>query len=208
MYPSLGDRDHAAYTVDEVFDENFVFDLFNRGAAFVAVTVFDFLQIFLNNGCQLGFVGKDPFQFLDERVKRLQAFLDLLPFETRQTAERHIDDGLRLRFAESEARLQLLARIGHVCRRADDLDYLVNMVNRNFQAFIDVRLALGTVKLKLRAPADDVLLMTDIVIKHLPEVEHLRLALDERKHIDCTGILKLGIFVQQVEYNLPHWRPF
>ena len=76
------------------------------------------------------------------------------------------------------------------------------MVDGDFQALVDVRLALGAVQLKLRAPADDVLLMADIVVQDLLEIEHLRLALDKREHIDRAGVLKLGVFVQQIEHDL------
>ena len=57
-------------------------------------------------------------------------------------------------------------------------------------------------KVKYRAVLDNALLMRNIVIKHLRERKHLRLAVHDGKHIDGAGVLQLRVFVELIEYDL------
>ena len=54
-------------------------------------------------------------------------------------------------------------------------------------------------ELVLRAAGDDVFLVLDVVMKHLLEVQHLRLAVDEREHDDAEAVLELRVLVELVQ---------
>ena len=78
--------------------------------------------------------------------------------------------------------IRLRARRVGVLRRADDLDDLVEVVERDQQAQDDVVALLGLAQVEPRAPRDDVDLVIDVVAHHLGQVQRARDAVDERQH--------------------------
>ena len=83
---------------------------------------------------------------------------------------------------ELEPLHQLGARCLGVLGAADDLDDLVEMVQRDQQALDDVVALLGLAQLEAGAAGDDVDLVVDVVADHLGEVQRARHAVDEREH--------------------------
>ncbi|MPN41640.1 hypothetical protein SDC9_189194 [bioreactor metagenome] len=58
------------------------------------------------------------------------------------------------------------------------------------------------VKVVLRAPRDDGLLMLQIVKDHLPEREHFRGAIHQRDHDDAKRVLHLRVLVEVVQHHV------
>ena len=125
-----------------------------------------------------------------------------LPLQTDQALQTHVQDRLRLLFAQPKARHQaflgLRARLG----RADEVDHLVDVVQRHEQAFQYVRARLGLAQVVARPAHDDVLLVLDVVVQHLLQVEHARHAAHQRQHVDAEGLLHLRVLEQRVEHDL------
>ena len=83
--------------------------------------------------------------------------------------------------------------------RADDLDDLVEVVQRDELALEDVDLALEPRELVLRPPDDDLALVVDVVAQDLAQAERLRHAVDERDHVHAERRLHRGLLVELVE---------
>ena len=95
--------------------------------------------------------------------------LDLVALEAGQAAQAHLEDRVGLDLREAEALDEAGLGLGVVVARADDLDDLVDVVQRDDVALEDVGALLGLAQLVLRAPGDDVLLVLDVVVQHLLE---------------------------------------
>ena len=120
----------------------------------------------------------------------------------REPAQRHVQDVVGLDLAELERAHQLLARGVGVLGRADDLDDLVEVIERDQQAEHDVIALLGLAQVEPCAPRDDVDLMVDVVAHHLGEVQRARDAVDQRQHDDAEVLLQLRVLVELVEHHV------
>ncbi len=58
---AVGNRDGAFLSFDQVFQQDFIFDLFDVGSSFIAVFTLDFQQIFFNDGKYFPFVSQNAF---------------------------------------------------------------------------------------------------------------------------------------------------
>ena len=77
--------------------------------------------------------------------------------------------------------------------RLDQLDHLVDVGERDGQAFEDVRARARLAQLEDRAPRDDFAAMADERFEHLLEVQQPRLAIDQRDHVDAEHRLCIGV---------------
>ena len=128
--------------------------------------------------------------------------LDLVRLERGQALEAQVEDRLRLDARELEALDQPVARDVRVARAADQLDDLVDVLDRDEQALEDVEAGLLLAQLVLRAPHDDVGLVVDVVLDDRQQAERPRHAVDQRDHVHAEGRLELGVLVELVEDDL------
>ena len=110
--------------------------------------------------------------------------LDLLALERRQAGEPHVEDRLRLRLGEPEARHEVRARDVDVGRLADRPDDRVQVVERDLEALEDVRPGARLLEVVLGPAADDLAAMVDVVLEDRLERQRLRLAVDQREHVE------------------------
>jgi len=75
-----------------------------------------------------------------------------LALEPGEALQSHVEDGLRLHVGERESSLQRLLGLGRRLAGADQRHHLVQVVDRDLQAFQDMRPLLGLSQLELRAP--------------------------------------------------------
>ena len=132
----------------------------------------------------------------------LVLLLQLRARELGEPAERHVQDVVGLDLRELERRHQLRSRLLRVLRAADDLDDLVEMIERDQEALDDVVPLLGLPEVVLGPSRDDVDLVIDVVADHLGEVQRARNAVDERQHDHTEGLLELGVLVELVQDDL------
>ena len=148
---------------------------------------------------------EDRAQPLDRLQQLGQLVEDLLPLEAGQPLQLHVEDRLRLQLRQLELRHQPFARFGRVLRSANQLDHLVEVIERDLQAFEDVRARLGLAQLELGAAADDLAAELDEVLDDLDERQHLRPAADDRQHDDAERRLQLRVLVEVVQHDLRHF---
>ena len=85
---------------------------------------------------------------------------------------------------------------------ADQRDHRVEVVERDAQAFEDVRARLGLAQLELDAAAHHLAAELDELLDDLEQVQHARPAADDGQHDDAEGLLQLGVLVEVVEHDL------
>ena len=148
------------------------------------------------------FVSEDLAQLLDALDDVLVLGADLVALQRGQLAQPHLHDGVGLHLAELELVHQRLPGGVAVARGADRLDDLVEVVQRDEEAFEDVRLALLLGELELRPPDDDLALVADVGLDCLAQPQRLRYAVDQRDHVDPERRLHRGVLVELVEHDL------
>ena len=156
-------------------------------------------------------------------MEGVQTVLDLLSLQTRQAAQGQGDDGLRLLLGQSGVlvggefhQIQLLAAAdgavkalhqidlsgGGVGGGSDDGNDLVDVVQRQLVALVDVGIPQGGGQIELHAVGDDRFLVLDVVVQDLGQIQHLGLILDNGQHIDGAGILELGVAVELIQHHV------
>ena len=174
------------------------------GAALVAELLADGLQLVEHDLHQQLVAREDRAQPLD-RLQQLDELVDdLLALEAGQPLQLHVEDRLRLEQRQLELRHQAFARFGRALRPANQLDHLVEVVERDLQAFEDVRARLGLAQLELGAAPDDLAPELDEVLDDVEERQHPRPAADDRQHDDAERRLQLRVLVEVVEDDLRH----
>ena len=168
-------------------------------AARVGVLAAHLEDLLLDDAEQQPLVRKDRL-IMGNGLHKLRVLIhDFVALEAREASKAHIEDGLRLLLRKAEAFAQALLCNGSGGRFLDDLHNLVDVVKRDDEAFQNVQALLCAVKVVLRPAGDDLLLEGEVMGEHLPEVEHLRLAVHKGKHDDAEGILQLGVLVELVQ---------
>ena len=108
--------------------------------------------------------GENRAQPLDQLHQLGELVENLLPLEAGEPLQLHVEDGLRLDLAQAELRDQAGLGFGRVLRAADQRDHRVEVIERDPQAFEDVRARLGLAQLELGPPAHDLAAELDEVL--------------------------------------------
>ena len=198
----LGHGDDHVLFGDEVLHLDILGLAGQAGAARGVVFLLDLLQLFLDDLLQQVLVGKDLLVVGDLLAQLGQLFLDLGAFQAGQAAQAHFQDGVGLLLGKTEAlgeaRGGFLVRLGG----ADDVDDLVDVIERNDIAFEDVLALLGLGQLVAGATGDNIFLVLDIVEENFLQREHARGAVHQGQHIAAEAHLQLGVLEQLVQHHL------
>ena len=92
--------------------------------------------------------------------------------------------------------------LGRRRRRLDQRDDLVDVRQRDGEAFEDVAAVARLAQLEARAPHDDLAPVLQEELEELLEIEQARLAVDQRDHVHAEAVLQLRQLVQVVEDDL------
>ena len=109
--------------------------------------------------------------------------------------------GIKQKDVEDKA----FTRFGRVPRSANQLDDLVEVIERDLQPFEDVGAGLGFAQLELGPAPHDFAAELDELIDDLNELQHARPAAADRQHDDAERRLQLGVLVQVVEHDFRHF---
>ena len=97
-------------------------------------------------------------------VQLASSLEDLVALQAGEALQLHVEDRLRLDLGQPELRDQPGLGFGRVLRAANQLDHRVEVVERDLQAFEDVRARFGLAQLELDAAADHVAAEVDEVL--------------------------------------------
>ena len=197
--PAVADGDHHLLFRDHVLDAELFGGIDDLGPPFVSVILLDLKQLFFDDLHLELFALQDRLESLDE-LDRLAVFvLNLLPLESRQALQPHVQNRLRLDFGQPELLHQARLRRLDILRSPDELHDRIDVVERDDIAFEDMCPFFRLVKLELRPADDDLVPVIDEPPDHFLQREDLRPAVHKRKHDDPEGRLHLRVLVQVVE---------
>ena len=169
-----------------------------RGVEFVLYL----LKLFLDNLTHQDLIRQDLFVVRDFLAQFFQFVFELMPFQAGKTTQAHFENSRRLGFGKIEALDQLRRSFLVGLGAANDGDDLVDVIERDKQAFQDMSALLGLAQVVARAADDNVLLVLDIVEQHLFERKRVGNAVHKSKHVDAPAHLELRVLVQLIEHNL------
>jgi hypothetical protein len=133
------DRDDHLLVGDQVLDVDVVLGVRDLGAALIAVALGDLEQFLLDQAVDLVLVAEQLAQLANALDEVGVLALDRVGLERGQLLEAQLEDRLGLDVGEPKALDQALAGDVAVARRADQLDDLVEVVERDQQALEAVR---------------------------------------------------------------------
>ena len=102
---------------------------------------------------------------------------------------------------------QALAGFGGAGRRLDQFDNAIDVRQRDGQALERVPALARPAQQVHGAPGDDLAPVAQKRFENLLEIENLRLALDQRHHVDAEDALQGRLRIQVVEHHVAHFAP-
>ncbi len=195
----MADCDHHLFFGDHVLDAELLGLVHDLRPAFISVLL-SHLQEFFADDLHLQLLA---FQDCPEAFDQLDGLavllFDLLPFQSGQALQAHVQDGLCLEFGELELLHQTVLRGLHIARRLDELDDRIDVVQSDDESFQDMRALLRLIQLELRASHHHGIAMGNEVLHDLLQREDLRPAVHQRQHDHAKGCLQLRVLVQIVQ---------
>ena len=152
--------------------------------ALVAVLVFHLQQVLLHHFLAALGVVENFLQVGNELHQVVVLLVQLLDTQAGQLAETHIYDGLRLELVQLEALLQVTLGVAGRLAVADNLYYLVDVVDGDDQAFQNVGTLLSFLQVVLGAADGHVVTMLHEVLDALLERQQTGTTLHQRNVID------------------------
>ena len=161
--PALGDIDDHILDGDEVFFADVVRQIRDDRAALVAELVAQRFDLFSDLIPQLDLIAQNRLEKADLLEQASVLLVQILPRETRQRREAHIENRLRLRLAERESRHQSVSSVAGLLRSANDADDLVDVIKGDQQPLENMRPSLGFLDLVLGALGHDLFAMLEVI---------------------------------------------
>ena len=198
----VGHGDHHVLFLDQIERLDFILDRRDFGAALVGVLAANLQHFGLDDVHNHPLVGQNVFQVRDGLLDLGVLILQLVALQSGQALQTHIEYGLRLLVGQAERAHQSVARLLRGATGADERNHRVNAIERDEQAFQDVGARLGLVEVVAGAARHNVLLVIDIVRKHVLEREDFRRAVHQRQHDRAEGLLHLRVLEEEVERHI------
>ena len=160
------DRDDDVLVGDEVLVRHLAAGVVgDAGPARAGVLGLDGGELVLDDGQDARRVGEDVLELGDELDDLEVLVLDLLALEGGQAGQAHVQDRLGLDLGQAEAGHQVGAGRVDVGRLADRLDHLVEVVERDLEAFQDVSPRPSLLQVELGPAPDDLAPVIDVVLQ-------------------------------------------
>ena len=203
---ALCHRHNRILARDQIFCRNIVHIKTDRCTAGIAVFFRDSQNFLADNAKQHIAVGKNCL-ILSDLFHQFRIFcLQLLSFQTCQSPQTHVHDGLSLNIGQLKPVHQLLLGDLYVLRSADYTDHFVDIIQRLQKTFQDMSPLLRLVEIVLRSSGHNIFLMCQIIVEHLIQVQNFRLQAsfvrNQTEQIYTKCILKLRMFKQLIENNI------
>ena len=151
----MGQGDDHVLFDNQVFVRDAIDRLSELCSALIPVLRFDFAKLVEHDLKDALVRRKQCLQVVDFQAKLGEFVEDALPLHRGQSAQAHIEDSLGLSLRERVALHQLFAGTRGVRGGTDKRDDLVEMIERDREAFEDMCAGLGLSQVINRAPNDD-----------------------------------------------------
>ena len=164
---------------------------------------FDFLQFVADDIQNELLVGQNRFVFGDFLQQFGVFALRSSPAPDRSAAADAYPESPALAHATARSRsIKPFARFFRRSGSADQRDHFVEMVESDAQAFQNMRAGFRFLQIVFSAAANNFDLVLQIMMQHIAQIEHLRLAVHERQHIDAEIRLHRRMLVQIVQHDI------
>ena len=198
----VADGDHHLLVRNHVLDAQLGAGELNAGTALVAKLLLDLEQLVLDDGHPQPLVLENGLQSTNQLHQFIVLCTELVPLESGQLLEAHVENGPRLQLAQLELLHQAVAGFFRRLAATDERDDFIEVVNGDDQALQDVGALFGLPQLKLRAADHNIMAVLDVMEDHLPQVQELRTALDQGDVVDREAGLELRVLVELVEHHV------
>ncbi len=158
----LRNRDHHLLIGDQILNVDLVLTGRDQRAPLIGKAIVDLGQLLLDQAQNGSLAAEQLAQFADPFDHIVVLALDRVGLKRRQLRQPQVKNRARLDRRQVEAGDQLLTRRVAVCRRADQLDHGVKIVERDQQPEQDVRAGLFDSQLVLGAAHDNLTLMSNV----------------------------------------------
>src|SRR6185312_6615989 len=207
---------------NKVFQADFRRFVFDHGAAFVAVLLFDFFQFLDDDVAQLRLRRQNRFVLGDVLAHHAQFLGDFINGKPRKAMQLQFEDRFSLNGAErllwielgraaggidvnlfaGKIRDQIFAGLATVGTAANDGDYVVNVVERDLVAFKNVLAVFRFLQQKGGPAADHVHAVINKMLDRLDQAHLFWLAVDHSQKNHAEALLHGGVLVQLVQHQL------
>ena len=167
-----------------------------------AVDLLELEQLLLDERRDPRLVAEQHTKLRDPLLQVRVLVLDPLALEPGERAEPQVEDRLRLQLAQREALHETRPGLIGVVGRTDQLDDLVQVVERDEVALEDVCAGERLSQLELRAASDDLPLEVEVVADELEERQRPRYAVDQRDGVVAERRLQRRVLEELVERDL------
>src|SRR5258708_26922994 len=195
----MAHRDGHVDVGDQVFELDLFDALDNFRAARVGIIFLDFAQLLGDYGLQFFLTAQNFFQLSDQRLNLLQLLDNFLALHLRQAVQLQIEDGLCLAFREIPGLHQSFARFLGRFAFADQLNDVVQMLERFSEAEQNVFALFGFAQLELRAPPHDFDAMLDEQLQQRQQAQFARLPINDRQQDHSERFLHLRELEEMVQ---------
>ena len=197
----VADRDHHVLLGDQILLAEVRLHVDDLGPACIPVLLRQLAELLPDDLHAQRSRLEDPLELRDLDSDLIELLLQLLDLEPGETGQTHVEDRLGLAPGEIEALAQPAAGGLRVARSLDDLDRLVDVVDRDPEPFEHVLAISRGGEVMLGATHDDLVAMIQEVLEHLTERQHLRRAIDEREHDHPEGRLHLRVLEELIQHD-------
>ena len=199
----VGDGDHHVLLGDKVLDVEVLRLLGgDAGTALVGEALNDLAKLVLDDAQDLLAVGEKVAVVVDELVQLVNLGGELLASQAGELAQAHGENGVALRVIQTKALVHAALCLGLGLGGADDVHDLVDVVDGDEQALLDVDVLQRLVEVKLGASGHHVDLVVDVVLQHLAQRERAGHTVHQG---DVDGVevgLQRRLLVEVVEHHL------
>ena len=162
----------------------------------------DLLELVRDQGADADRIGQDRLEFVDLAAQRVAFGLELDAAELREAAQPQLEDVFGLHLAQLEHVDQAGASLVGVVARADDLDDLVDVEDRDEQSLDEVQSLLPPREAELRSAGDHREPVVEVDLQQVAQAKGLRPAAHERDVVDREALLERGEPVELLEHGI------
>ena len=198
----VGHGHHHVLLLDHVVQVDVLQKLSDLRPPGVGVLLLDGDGFLLHDAHELVLVGQNVLQFTHPDLQGRLLVVELIPLETNEALQAHVQNSLTLPLGKAEALGQSCFRLLGAGGCLDDLDHLVDVVRGDDEALQDVEPLQRPIEVEPGPPGHHVLLVLQIVVEHIPEVQHPGFAVYQRQQYRPKGVLQGGVLVKVVQDHL------
>ncbi len=128
--------------------------------------------------------------------------LQFFSLQTGQRTQSHIHDCLCLRIGKFKSGDQSFLCNLCILAASDNGDHFVDVIHGNQKTLQNVISFLCLVQIIFGSSGHNIFLVIQIVNQHIQKVHHLGLVIDQGKHDNTEGVLKLRVLIEEVQHNI------